>query len=171
MVEQNQNTQHTERKINYSIHCTYKHISGVTKGIKEFISKVNRVYVKLLNEDNLSEEDEAFIKKILQELHNILVEMQDISWDIYKMEIGLEKSSIDIWAIISGIITTYRTKIEELLADWLRFMKSKGYKEEDLGVHFIELHEVLGDLYKIEQDHIPELLTQKRSDKESAKKD
>lgn len=156
------------REINYSVHCSYKHITGVTKGLKEFVSKVARVYRLLLEENKITDDDKKYFEDLLVYLQKVLKEMQDISWMIYKLEIGLEEYTVTDLALIAATLTKYRVELEKVLAGWLKYLKDKGYEEKDLTSHFTEIHEVLSDMYKIEQDHLPELLVlEKDKDKKS----
>jgi len=148
----------TTREINYSVHCSYKHITGITKGLKEFSSKVARVYRSLLERGQITDEDRRYFEELLSYLQKVLKEMQDISWMIYKLEIGLERYTPTDLALIAATLTKYRVELEKVLAEWLKYLKDKGYSEGELATHFAEIHEVLSDMYKIEQDHLPELL-------------
>jgi len=149
------------REINYSVHCSYKHITGVTKGLKEFVSKVARVYKSLLEKNQITDDDKKYFEELLVYLQKVLKEMQDISWMIYKLEIGLEEYTSTDLALIAATLTKYRVELEKVLAEWLKYLKNKGYSEGELTAHFTELHEVLSDIYKIEQDHFPELMVLK----------
>ena len=155
------------RSINYSVHCAFKHITGAIKGLKEFQAKVSREVTKLSTTNKLSENDKPLIKEILQKLHDILIELNDIAFDIFNME--RKGTDVNILVALQTSIATIRIQLEKILITWINFLESKGYNEKDLGPHFYELLEVLADLYKIEQDHFPELMTLKKEKAEENK--
>lgn len=146
------------REVSYSAHCIYKHLAGVCKGIKEFISKIGRVYTELLESNGLEEKDIRYIESILSDMKEILNELNDISWLSIKLEAGLEGVNNTDIAILVNSLTIARTRLEKIFIDWIRFLNDKKYPEEKMTPHFAEIHEVIADLYKAEQDHMPELL-------------
>ncbi|MEM1634151.1 MAG: hypothetical protein QW714_00270 [Nanopusillaceae archaeon] len=146
------------REVSYSAHCIYKHLAGACKGIKEFISKIGRVYTELLESNGLEEKDIRYIESILSDIKEILNELNDISWLSIKLEAGLEGVNNTDIAILVNSLTIARTRLEKIFIDWIRFLNDKKYPEEKMTPHFAEIHEVIADLYKAEQDHMPELL-------------
>ncbi|MEM1724633.1 MAG: hypothetical protein QXI77_00265 [Nanopusillaceae archaeon] len=146
------------REVSYSAHCIYKHLTGACKGIKEFISKIGRVYTELLESEGLEERDVKYIEKVLSDIKEILNDLNDISWLSIKLEAGLEDINNTDIAVLLNSLTIARTKLEKIFIDWIRFLNEKKYPEEKITPHFAEIHEVLADLYKAEQDHIPELI-------------
>lgn len=146
------------REVSYSAHCIYKHLAGACKGIKEFISKIGRVYTELLESNGLEEKDIRYIESILSDIKEILNDLNDISWLSIKLEAGLEGVNNTDIAILVNSLTIARTRLEKIFIDWIRFLNDKKYPEEKMTPHFAEIHEVIADLYKAEQDHMPELL-------------
>jgi len=142
------------RTVNYSVHCTFKHMTGVLRYLREASSKIARELTSL---DNVPEEQKNKLVEIHGRLAKLINDLTKVVLSLLEIYEGSVEFDREYLMSIQALLSTYRAEIEKVMIETRRIFEELRLKEETINAFTMDLLSCLGDIYCAEQDHIPEL--------------